>query len=181
MFTPVSFLVEVQNKGEEREQRKSIKRSPSGYEELEISITTKRPRLHQQNENQQVRNVNPTIITKTAVQIFSVTKLCNPLIHHFHRFFNFLSTLQDCPVPFVPGETPILTPTTASHTCAQCGPRLCRQAHQHSKCMPLCIVVFLFVGKQKKMRRQSDGGWGRVKCRETIPLRRHQRERQRFF
>ncbi|XP_060891303.1 zinc finger homeobox protein 3-like [Labrus mixtus] len=51
--------VKVENKEEEREQRgsfPSVKRSSSGHEELEIPISTKRPRLHQQNENQQERN-----------------------------------------------------------------------------------------------------------------------------
>ncbi|XP_023259655.1 zinc finger homeobox protein 3-like [Seriola lalandi dorsalis] len=45
-----------ETKGEEREKRESLpsaKRPSSGCEEMENSISTKRPRIHQQNENQQ--------------------------------------------------------------------------------------------------------------------------------
>ncbi|KAG8012610.1 Zinc finger homeobox protein 3, partial [Nibea albiflora] len=46
----------AETKGEEREKRESLppaKRPSSGCEEMENSIATKRPRIHQQNENQQ--------------------------------------------------------------------------------------------------------------------------------
>ncbi|XP_018519333.1 zinc finger homeobox protein 3 [Lates calcarifer] len=45
-----------ETKGEEREKREplpSVKRPSSGCREMENSISTKRPRIHQQNENQQ--------------------------------------------------------------------------------------------------------------------------------
>lgn len=51
------FLPEAETRGEEREKRESLppaKRPSSGCEEMENSIATKRPRIHQQNENQQV-------------------------------------------------------------------------------------------------------------------------------
>lgn len=50
------LLLEAKTK-EEQERRDPMppaKRSSPVYEELETSIPTKRPRIHQQNENQQV-------------------------------------------------------------------------------------------------------------------------------
>lgn len=52
----IHFL-EEETRGEEREKRESlpsVKRPSSGCGEMENSISTKRPRIHQQNENQQV-------------------------------------------------------------------------------------------------------------------------------
>lgn len=59
MFTCLYFFHEEDTRGEEREKRESlppVKRPLSGCGEMENSISTKRPRIHQQNENQQVRS-----------------------------------------------------------------------------------------------------------------------------
>lgn len=52
-----SFLLLEKNRveeGEKKESVPSVKRPSSGCAEMENTILTKRPRTHQQNENQQV-------------------------------------------------------------------------------------------------------------------------------
>ncbi|CAJ1056767.1 zinc finger homeobox protein 3-like [Xyrichtys novacula] len=88
--------VEVENNGEERKQRESlpsVKRSSPGYEELEISISTKRPRLHQQNENQQ------TVQCPLCQVILPYTHLQQHLTH-VH------SVAQDCVDKLISTVTP---------------------------------------------------------------------------
>lgn len=53
----IIILLKEEIKGEEREKRESvpsIKRPSSGCGEMENTISSKRPKIHQQNENQQV-------------------------------------------------------------------------------------------------------------------------------
>lgn len=77
--------------------------------------------------------------------------------HFLLLFFPFLVV---CPVSFVPGQTSVHTPSTASHTCAQCGAGLCRQAHQHSKCMQVCICCICVHLEAKENEKPKRGGMG---------------------
>uniref|UniRef100_A0A3Q3LWF5 C2H2-type domain-containing protein n=1 Tax=Mastacembelus armatus TaxID=205130 RepID=A0A3Q3LWF5_9TELE len=110
---------------EEEEKRgslSSVKRPSSGCGEMENSTSTKRPRLHQHNENQQ------------TVQC----PLCQVKLRYTHlrqHLTHVHSVAQDCVDKLI-------------STVSVC------------KCV---FVVFAFIRKEKKMRRRSNGGWGRVK------------------
>lgn len=85
--------------GENRENKELLpptKRPSSGCMEMENS--TKRPRIHQQNENQQVcSTINEGLVLKKIL-----TCLNRIHISPTSLTTSFLSVL-DCPVPFVPG------------------------------------------------------------------------------
>ncbi|XP_041650621.1 zinc finger homeobox protein 3-like [Cheilinus undulatus] len=88
----------AENKEEENELKESlpsVKRSSSGYEELEIAMSTKRPRLHQQNENQQT-------VQCPLCQVKLPYKHLEQHLTHVH------SVAQDCVDKLISTVTPLI-------------------------------------------------------------------------
>nr|XP_046248940.1 zinc finger homeobox protein 3-like [Scatophagus argus] len=104
-----------ETKGEERESRESfppVKRPSSGCGEMENSISTKRPRIHQQNENQQ------------TVQC-PLCQVTLPYIHLQQHLRHVHSVAQDCVDKLIstvtlsmeqPQLPPQMDPQTELHT-----------------------------------------------------------------
>uniref|UniRef100_A0A8C4IGR2 C2H2-type domain-containing protein n=1 Tax=Dicentrarchus labrax TaxID=13489 RepID=A0A8C4IGR2_DICLA len=139
-----------ETRGDEKEKRESlppVKRPSSGFEEMENSISTKRPRIHQQNENQQTVQcplcqvkLSYIHLQQHLTHVHSVAQDCvDKLISTVMAFVSCALRLHltDCFSPFLPSAgdvaapkdvTALLTPPLEDNTTHPSNGRLAPQS-----------------------------------------------------